>query len=291
MRKQPKLSIITINYNNALGLERTIKSVIAQTYSDIEYIVVDGASSDNSRDILDKYREKIDIVISEPDDGIYNAMNKGANKAHGEYFLFLNSGDMLYTKDTIKNSGIEKFKTDIVSGNVYNCSKKAIYLKKPPKRVSLYTFFCGSLPHPSSFIKKTLFDKVGGYMENYHIISDWCFFVDATLIYNCTYSTTDVVIAVFEWGGISASANCTDEKMEFLRDRFGRIIDDYLPARDEAISNTCFWIASKKGILGDLIRIPFLIINRLLRLRNHLSRRMWTEKVPTHTIKNDSLWK
>lgn len=290
MKSHPKLSIITINYNNVYGLERTIKSVLAQTYESIEYIVVDGASSDGSTDVLNKYRERIDIVLSEPDTGIYNAMNKGASLAHGEYLLFINSGDVIYTKNTVKDCNIDNFSEDIVSGKVYNSSPDALYLKSAPKNISLFTFIGGSLPHPSSFIKKTLFDKVGGYIEEYRIISDWCFFVDATLVYNCTYSTIDNIIAVFEWGGISSTTSSTDDKMNFLRSRFGRIIDDYLPAKDEAIANIGFWASSTKGLLGKIIRTPFKIANRLLNLRNNLGRRMGTKKIPITTINNTSLW-
>ena len=90
-----KLSIVTINYNDAIGLERTIQSVITQTFKDFEYIIIDGNSTDGSKEIIKKYSEKIQVAISEPDTGIYNAMNKGAALAKGEYLLFLNSGDNL----------------------------------------------------------------------------------------------------------------------------------------------------------------------------------------------------
>lgn len=287
MELNPKLSIITINYNNASGLERTIKSVLAQTYENIEYIVVDGASSDGSVEVLNKYKSKIDIAISEPDRGIYNAMNKGARLAQGEYLLFINSGDVLYTKDTIKNCNIETFDTDIVSGRVYNSSPTALYLKSAPEKVTLFTFIGGSLPHPSSFIKKDLFDRVGGYIEEYRIISDWCFFVDATLVHNCSYATIKDIIVVFEWGGISSTTNDSDNKIEFLRSRFGRIVDDYLPLGDEAIANVGFWASATYGLKGDFIRFPFKVINRLLKLRNRLGRRMGSTRIPVTTLNND----
>ena len=89
-----KLSIITINRNNAIGLEQTIKSVISLKYSNFEYIVIDGASTDNSIDIIRKYASSITFWISEPDKGIYNAMNKAVDFASGEYIFFLNSGDI-----------------------------------------------------------------------------------------------------------------------------------------------------------------------------------------------------
>ena len=104
----PKLSIITINLNNAQGLEKTIKSVVSQTYSDYEYIIIDGASTDGSVDVIQEYRNKITYWVSEPDTGIYNAMNKGILKATGEYCQFLNSGDIL-----VDNNVTERMLSDM----------------------------------------------------------------------------------------------------------------------------------------------------------------------------------
>jgi len=97
------LSIITINKNNAAGLEKTIESVIGQTSNDFEYIVIDGASSDGSVEVIQKYADKINYLVSEPDTGVYNAMNKGIRKAQGTYCLFLNSGDWLVSPETLDN--------------------------------------------------------------------------------------------------------------------------------------------------------------------------------------------
>ena len=98
-----KLSIITINLNNADGLYRTINSVINQTYKNIEYIIIDGGSSDNSCDVIKKFEEHLTYWISENDNGIYEAMNKGIIKSTGDYIYILNSGDILYSNNTIKN--------------------------------------------------------------------------------------------------------------------------------------------------------------------------------------------
>ena len=98
-----KISIITINYNDKYGLSRTIDSVLNQTYEDFEYIVIDGNSNDGSKEILKNHDLSIDYWVSEPDSGIYNAMNKGIRVAKGDYLLFLNSGDYLCDNDTIHN--------------------------------------------------------------------------------------------------------------------------------------------------------------------------------------------
>lgn len=276
-----KLSIITINYNDAKGLRATIESVLAQSYRNFEYIVIDGGSNDGSRDIIELYKSKIDFSVSEKDKGIYNAMNKGANVAKGEYLLFLNSGDTLYSADTLSNLMLDTFHDDIVCGRVLNYSDTDSYLKIPPENVSLFTFVGGSLPHPSSFIKRDVFEKIGGYHENYKIISDWCFFVEALIRDRCSYSTIPNIITRFNRFGISSTAGQLEEplKKDFLDHLFGPIMRDYIPVKDEALSNCVFWISSRHGTWGNIQRLPFKIFNRLLRLRNRLSRRMGVVKV------------
>jgi acetyltransferase-like isoleucine patch superfamily enzyme len=122
-----KLSIITINRNNAAGLRKTIESVVSQTYTDFEYIIIDGASTDDSVNIIKEYAEATLPCgeglgerlywVSEPDKGIYNAMNKGILKANGEYCLFLNSGDWLYDNDVLNDVFSISPTEDIVYGN------------------------------------------------------------------------------------------------------------------------------------------------------------------------------
>lgn len=135
-----KLSIITINKNNAIGLEKTIQSVINQTYFDkIEYIIIDGLSTDGSSMIIDKYRNYFSYWVSEKDNGIYDAMNKGTNAAAGEYLLFLNSGDVLYHNNIIKEVYNELKSYDIVYGGVeYEGEKHTIRI--PPERLDFLYF-------------------------------------------------------------------------------------------------------------------------------------------------------
>ena len=112
----PIISIITIVYNNARDIEHTILSVINQTYSNIEYIIIDGASTDGTLDIIQQYRGSIDILVSEKDNGIYDAMNKGLQKATGDYVLFLNSGDELFDNHTIQTIVEKGNNADIIYG-------------------------------------------------------------------------------------------------------------------------------------------------------------------------------
>src|SRR5690606_12018670 len=112
----PKISIITVVYNNVRDIEYTIRSVISQTYPNIEYIVIDGASTDGTLDVINNYRDRINVVISEKDRGIYDAMNKGLATASGDYVLFLNSGDELFDDNSIQNVVEEGKGADIIYG-------------------------------------------------------------------------------------------------------------------------------------------------------------------------------
>ena len=273
-----KLSIITINYNDSQGLEKTIVSVINQTYRDFQYIVIDGNSTDGSRDVLEKYDKYIDKWISEPDSGIYNAMNKGAYFANGEYLLFLNSGDYLYNKNSLENLFKNNFHEDIVSCSLYTYSKKNICVQTPPRKISLYTFIDGSsLAHPSTLISKKIFLQVGGYNEDSKIVSDWIFFIEALIINNCSYiSFPKIILSSFNCFGVSSTS--TEQRLlevqKYLGGKFPRIIEDYMSLKEEFISNSIYWIVSRSNFFKFLLIVPFKIINRVLRLRNYLGKRV-----------------
>ena len=201
-----KLSIITINRNNAAGLRKTIESVVSQTYTDFEYIIIDGASTDAGVEIIKEYADKISYWVSEPDTGIYNAMNKGIMKANGEYLLFLNSGDWLVDEEVVGDFCNSNFNQDIVCGNINLIENGEIILAKSPDNDALdFNFFYhGSLLHPASFIRKELFYKYGTYNERYKIISDWEFFVRVIMIHKVSYERVERLISNFPVDGISS---------------------------------------------------------------------------------------
>jgi len=203
-----KLSIITINYNNTKGLDKTLQSVINQNSQDFEYVVVDGNSSDDSKKIIDSHKNYIDKSISEPDSGVYNAMNKGIRMASGDYLLFLNSGDQLADQNVIaKILPSLKNNEDIIYGNlIYSLNEVPQTLFTPPKNIDLTYFLNSFLPHPSSFIKKSLFQKIGFYNEKFKIISDWEFFLRAIVINKASYLHIDEVISDFDNSGISSDS-------------------------------------------------------------------------------------
>lgn len=205
--KQLKLSVITINFNNVDGLKKTIQSVVSQMYSNYEYIIIDGGSTDGSIDIIKQYTEKISYWISEPDKGIYNAMNKGIVQANGEYIHFLNSGDWLIDGEVYSKIFPNTISEDIIYGNriqVYDNGKKYILNKNYQK--SEFTFkeiFQGCIFHTCSFTKKELFDKFGYFNENFKIVSDYGFFLKAMGFGQATVKYLDITISYFDMSGIS----------------------------------------------------------------------------------------
>jgi glycosyltransferase involved in cell wall biosynthesis len=200
-----QLSIITINLNNCTGLDRTIKRVIDQTYINFEFIVIDGGSTDNSITVIEKYCNRISYWISEKDSGIYNAMNKGIRIAKGEYCMFLNSGDFLYSNETLFNIFSIGLTEDIFYGNSIRFSKDngAGFLIIEPDNLSLYHFFMKSICHQSTFIKRDLFMKYGFYNEQLQIASDWEFNLKAIVINNCTIRHLNIPIVYFDAEGLS----------------------------------------------------------------------------------------
>ena len=133
-----KYSIITVNYNNKNGLEMTIKSVLGQTCKDFEYIIIDGGSTDGSVEVIKKYASRIDYWVSEPDKGVYNAMNKGIRKATGDYLNFMNSGDAYHSTSALEIIAGLHSDDDIIIGGYYD-STRGIAHVIPPQDVTLLT--------------------------------------------------------------------------------------------------------------------------------------------------------
>lgn len=204
----PVLSIITINYNNKTGLEKTIASVISQTTKDIEFVIIDGGSTDGSLDVIKKHEKEIAHWTSEKDKGIYNAQNKGILKATGEYCLFLNSGDIL-ASDNVLNSVIPQLKqVDIVYGDLVTIDNKGTREELvSPDILDVPLFMVSTLWHPTAFIKRDLFSKYGLYNEEFKITGDYEFFIRSILKNNASTKHISVPVSVFDLTGISNSAN------------------------------------------------------------------------------------
>ena len=226
-----KLSIVTINRNNAEGLQKTIESVICQTYTDFEFIIIDGASTDASLDVIHKNISSITYWISEPDSGVYNAMNKGVNQAKGEYLLMLNAGDELIDESVLSNVFNAEITEDIVYGNVLWLENNGCYESTFPDKPQFSFFYKYSIGHQAAFVKKSLHETVGLYIETNRIVSDWCFFIKAFCHFNCTFKHIPFIISKCDRDGISCNPDyfplIEKERKDFLNNEFPCFVDDY----------------------------------------------------------------
>jgi len=227
-----KLSIITINRNNKEGLKITIESVIIQNYKNYEYIIIDGGSTDGSIDIIKENAKKSNINwISEKDNGIFHAMNKGIEKSKGEYLLFLNSGDYLVHCEILTHVFNIVFNEDYVFGNINLIKNNTIIYKDvsmPFDVPDLSDLIKDALPHQASFIKKELFEEIGKYNEEFKISSDWEFTIRALIINNCSVKHLPLTISNYDITGISSNTNLMNhEKDKILKKHFHeRVIND-----------------------------------------------------------------
>ena len=219
-----KLSVITICYNEP-NLEKTCESIVNQTWQDFEWIVIDGGSNADTQKIWDKYKSRIDKFISEPDEGVYDAMNKGISIANGEYLNFLNAGDSYVDKNVLEKVFNKDYKEDILYGDEYysNFDGKDKYLVQMPKNMDTNYLIHSTIRHQSTFIKKLLFDKYGIYEKKYKIVSDWdkwiVFFKDGVLFKHIPFA-----IALYDTNGRSCSNKWQEihdkERQEILHKYF-----------------------------------------------------------------------
>lgn len=196
-----KLSIITINLNNKVGLQKTIDSVIAQTHKDFEWIIIDGGSIDGSVELIKETSQHLNYWISEPDNGIYNAMNKGIQASSGEYLLFLNSGDYLCNEDVLCDVVPSLKGKDYYIGSVKFGSEK--YAVEISNYDDLVFYAVRFLPHQGTFMHRKVFDNYGLYDENLRIVGDWVFFYKSIIFGKIEAETLPFIISVCELGGVS----------------------------------------------------------------------------------------
>ena len=223
------ISIITVNFNDVQGLNTTMNSIFNQTYKDIEYIVIDGGSTDGSKELIEKHADKLSYWVSESDKGIYNAMNKGIKVANGEYFLFLNSGDSLYDNNSLSNfiSLIGSDEYHFIYGNLFMCGDEK-WIKSFPDNLSFFYFVNKSIPHPATLIKKECFDYAL-FDENLKIVSDWKLFVTLICKKNLNYKRIDLTLSKFNLDGISStqSSLLKAERQQVLDEHFSNLMIDY----------------------------------------------------------------
>jgi glycosyltransferase involved in cell wall biosynthesis len=275
-----KVSVITINLNNKSGLGKTIQSVVNQTYSDFEYIIIDGGSTDGSLEIIKENGEKITYWVSEKDKGIYNAMNKGILKANGEYCLFINSGDY-FIKSTILDemSGYINGE-DILYGNgFFEANNNTLEKLECPVKLTLgfFTIYC--LLHPCTLIKRSLFYEYGLYNESNKIVSDGEFFINTIILNEVKTRLIPLDIAIAEDNGISRNIEfkeiLEDERKKLFINFFpGYVLDLMNEYKDLKLENMN--LSYEKNILSSEIstyksNILYRAILKIMRLLSRIS--------------------
>lgn len=217
----PKISIITITYNSEKTLEQTIQSVVGQDYNNIEYLIIDGGSTDKTLDIVERYRDKISFVISEPDKGISDAFNKGIFYATGEIIGIINSDD-IYLPGALKAiADSYSPEIDVYRGNtvIWNEATKTKISVKPTMSFPLnkrIKYVC----HPSTFVAKKAYEKWGGFQEKFR------YQMDADLLYRfyCNHAKFKYVgqdLAVFKLGGATS-----DKWQKKLKEVYWTVVDN-----------------------------------------------------------------
>jgi glycosyltransferase involved in cell wall biosynthesis len=258
-----KITIITVCLNSENYIEKTIQSVLTQTYPNIEYIVIDGNSSDNTLSIINKYRAEIDIIISEKDAGIYDAMNKGVSLSTGDIIYFLNSGDRLYNNTIVEqvvNIFIGKPEYSMVYGDLIFYSDKEEKYITNNRKGDLVDFLIHGTSHQSLFVRKKLFETVGLFNTNFTILADKDWLLRSIIGKRLPILYMGMPMSYFLAGGIS----CQYRNEYFFED--SRIIRDYLdhPIIKQSIrSNPLTFIRLLSIILFlELNKITIKIFNK-----------------------------
>ena len=231
MKSKPLISIITINYNNKDGLKKTIDSVAAQTFLGWEHIIIDGGSTDGGVDVIKAalqnkdYAERLSYWCSEKDGGIYHALNKGIERANGDYCLMLNSGDCFAAANVLERAAGSFWTEDIVYCDAYFLRKGRRRLIRYPNKITGDFFFLRGLCHQSVFIKTSL-QKKNPYSTEYKIVNDSDFFMKVLLAQNCSARHLPIALCDYdaETGLSSASGSLHDKE-------YAALLDKYYPAR------------------------------------------------------------
>lgn len=260
-----KISIVTVTYNCQDVIEETIKSIIEQTYYNFEYIIIDGASKDNTLKIINRYSCHIDKIISEPDKGIFDAMNKSLNYITGDYVIFINAGDRLINNHIIADifEGKE-YTQDLIYGDIYienecgflMCKSDAIYLKKPTKYN--YVFNSQGFCHQALFTKVSILRSIGFDLA-YPLGADYDTTYKVFKFGNHQLLNTDRIISIFDdrYGGASHnnSKRIYEERSRMFQYKKGICYYAHL------------WIILFKERLKDIINkfFPTLVYNQRIR--------------------------
>lgn len=251
-----KFSVITVCRNAEKTIERTIRSVVAQTCPNKEFVVIDGASSDGTRAVLEKYRDKIDILVSEPDKGIYDAMNKGVSRATGDYVIFINADDYFYDEHALEHAA-ETPEADFLFGAQYDAEDGMLKLAENLDALDVPHLFFGHFAHQSIFAKRDLFSRFGAFDTSYRICADWDWILRC-IVNGATTSRIEAPIAVFTVGGASGAAGrdgrLSRERKAILRKNLGALPFENALSRIEKIFRKPLRAIGLGGALENVVR-------------------------------------
>lgn len=264
-----KVSIITISYNNAKGLLRTIESVANQTYTDYEYIIIDGGSSDDSKQIIESFSDKITYWVSESDGGVYNAMNKGIAVATGEYLHFLNSGDSYASTDVLAKTFTKEYAEPLLRG-IQICdygTHQIRWTNLGDREVTLYDMYVNTMLHQATFIRRDMFEKYGNYDESLKIVSDWKFFF-LNILGGERTAFLNFEIVLFEMEGISTNQTHGELHLEERRIVTKKLMPHNLLKDYERL----------KSLESDAYIVRFIKSNRIINMAFKVLYRVFNRK-------------
>ena len=262
-----KISIITVSYNSVKTIEQTIRSVLNQTYGNIEYIIIDGASIDGTQRIIEKYLDEIDYYVSERDKGIYYAMNKGIAKATGDIIGIINSDDW-YADDAVKSIAecFEKNDVELVYGRIMCITDDGRRIRHPYFPIESI-WYQMALPHPSVFVRKKVYNLFGVFNMDYHVASDY----ELMLRFysnKVKFHYLNKIVAYFRYGGISMQQNkiCDEERYKISMTYVNQCpyADKALLIIQEPYKWTYFRNAFEKDgkIVGNFLNEDVIVDNR-----------------------------
>lgn len=255
----PALSIITVNRDDREGLARTIASVARQTFTDRELVVVDGASTDGSVELLRASAPVVTDWVSEPDGGIYDAQNKGILRAHGTYCLFLNSGDSLASDDALARVFAAAPEEDVVYGDVVFEEGGRRRIEASPDTLGFAFLMRTMLPHQATLFRRALFDRVGRYDTSFRIVADYELLLRAVVVHGATARRIPGPLAVQVLGGVSTRP----ESFPVWRQERARAKEKVLSPAVRALWED--YLRARRGFLASFLRDAFRPLARRLR--------------------------
>ena len=221
-----KFTVITVCLNASDIIERTIRSIDGQTYKDVEFIIVDGGSTDGTIAIINKYAQSVSRFISESDHGIYDAMNKGIRSSHGDYLCFMNAGDTFFSPFTLEKVAVHINGADIICG-ISHLARHKYWIPVRPKAPAIRFAYGHNVNHQATFIRRELLKE--GYDTRYTIIADDLFFVKQKLFCKASYKRLWQVVCNYDINGISSHpehlAQIKAERKTFLLEHLQQLPD------------------------------------------------------------------